>query len=51
MPEHTKRALIVVDVQNDFCPRPVHCVQDIAGAEFHADLFENIHIRTIEEQH
>jgi nicotinamidase/pyrazinamidase len=92
-----KRALIVVDVQNDFCPGgslavaqgdevvpplnklikeflergepvfksrdwhpattkhfadfggtwPVHCVQNTKGAEFHPDLLDNIHIRTI----
>lgn len=92
-----KRALLVVDVQNDFCPGgalavaegdqvvpplnrlieeflkrgepvfrsrdwhprqtkhfkefggtwPVHCVQDTKGAEFHADLIDDIHIRTI----
>lgn len=95
--EKSKRALIVVDVQNDFCPGgtlavaqgdevvaplnnlmreflergepvfktrdwhqpttkhfadyggtwPVHCVQNTAGAEFHADLLDDIHIRTI----
>jgi nicotinamidase/pyrazinamidase len=93
----TKRALIVVDVQNDFCPGgtlevargdevvaplnrliteflergepvfksrdwhpsntkhfadfggtwPVHCVQNTKGAEFHPDLIDDIHIRTI----
>lgn len=92
-----KRALIVVDVQNDFCPGgalavpggdgvvaplnrlikeflehgepvfksrdwhpaktkhfaayggtwPVHCVQDSWGAEFHPDLFADIHIRVV----
>jgi nicotinamidase/pyrazinamidase len=92
-----KRALILVDVQNDFCPGgalavahgdevvpplnnladqflrrgepvfrtrdwhppktkhfadyggtwPVHCVQDTKGAEFHPDLVDDIHIRTI----
>lgn len=92
-----KRALIVVDVQNDFCPGgalavahgdevveplnqliteflergepvfksrdwhpaktkhfkdfggtwPVHCVQNTKGAEFHPDLIDDIHIRTI----
>jgi nicotinamidase/pyrazinamidase len=92
-----KRALLVVDVQNDFCPGgalavaegdqvvaplnklieeflkrgepvfksrdwhpqktkhfadyggtwPVHCVQDTKGAEFHPDLIDDIHIRTI----
>ena len=92
-----KRALLLVDVQNDFCPGgalavaegdqvvpplnklienflergepvfrsrdwhprqtkhfaeyggtwPVHCVQDTKGAEFHPDLIDNIHIRTI----
>jgi nicotinamidase/pyrazinamidase len=91
------RALIVVDVQNDFCPGgalavahgddvvvplnnlireflergepvfksrdwhppntkhfadfggtwPVHCVQNTRGAEFHPDLIDDIHIRTI----
>ncbi len=93
----TKRALIVVDVQNDFCPGgslavshgdevveplnrlieefltrgepvfktrdwhpsvtkhfaqfggtwPVHCVQNTQGAEFHPDLLDDIHIRTV----
>ena len=92
-----KKALIVVDVQNDFCPGgalavaegdkvvrplnrlieeflqrgepvfktrdwhpkqtrhfkdfggtwPVHCVQDTEGAEFHPDLVDDIHIRTV----
>ena len=92
-----KKALLVVDVQNDFCPGgalavaegdqvvaplnqhikeflkrgepvfksrdwhprqtkhfaehggtwPVHCVQDTKGAEFHPDLVDDIHIRTI----
>jgi nicotinamidase/pyrazinamidase len=92
-----KRALLVVDVQNDFCPGgslavahgdevvpplnklieeflehgepvfksrdwhpektkhfaafggtwPVHCVQNTKGAEFHSDLIDDIHIRTI----
>jgi nicotinamidase/pyrazinamidase len=92
-----KRALLVVDVQNDFCPGgslavahgdevvsplnklieeflehgepvfksrdwhpektkhfaafggtwPVHCVQNTKGAEFHPDLIDDIHIRTI----
>ncbi|MEA2204852.1 MAG: nicotinamidase/pyrazinamidase [Blastocatellia bacterium] len=92
-----KRALIVVDVQNDFCPGgslavahgaevvaplnqliaeflergepvfksrdwhpantkhfaaqggiwPPHCVQNTKGAEFHADLLDDIHIRTV----
>ncbi len=92
-----KKALIVVDVQNDFCPGgalavgegdkvvaplnklieeflkrgepvfksrdwhpaktkhfadyggtwPVHCVQGTKGAEFHPDLLDDIHIRTI----
>jgi nicotinamidase/pyrazinamidase len=92
-----KRALLVVDVQNDFCPGgslavahgdevvpplnklikeflehgepvfksrdwhpektkhfaafggtwPVHCVQNTRGAEFHPDLIDDIHIRTI----
>jgi nicotinamidase/pyrazinamidase len=96
-PEAKKRALIVVDVQNDFCPGgslavahgdevvpplnrliqeflergepvfrsrdwhpentkhfsafggtwPVHCVQNTKGAEFHPDLIDDIHIRTI----
>lgn len=95
--EAKKRALIVVDVQNDFCPGgslavaqgdevvpplnnlikeflergepvfrsrdwhpantkhfkdfggtwPVHCVQNTKGAEFHPDLLDSIHIRTI----
>ena len=95
--EAPKRALIVVDVQNDFCPGgtlalahgddvvaplnhliteflergepvfksrdwhppntkhfadfggtwPVHCVQNTRGAEFHPDLIDDIHIRTI----
>lgn len=95
--EATKRALLVVDVQNDFCPGgtlavahgdevvpplnrliteflergepvfksrdwhpattkhfadfggiwPVHCVQNTKGAEFHADLIDDIHIRII----
>ncbi|MGI8918847.1 MAG: nicotinamidase [Pyrinomonadaceae bacterium] len=95
--EAKKRALIVVDVQNDFCPEgslavahggevvtplnkliseflergepvfktrdwhpvdtrhfsdfggtwPVHCVQNTKGAEFHPDLIDDIHIRTI----
>ena len=26
---------------------PVHCVQGTHGAEFHPDLFDDIHIRTI----
>lgn len=97
MTSNGKRALIVVDVQNDFCPGgslavargdevvaplnklaqeflargepvfksrdwhppqtkhfadqggawPVHCVQNTKGAEFHADLIDDIHIRTI----
>ena len=92
-----KRALLVIDVQNDFCPGgalavaegdqvvaplnklieeflergepvfksrdwhpaqtkhfaayggtwPVHCVQNTRGAEFHPDLIDDIHIRTI----
>jgi nicotinamidase/pyrazinamidase len=92
-----KRALLVVDVQNDFCPGgslavahgdevvaplnelieeflergepvfksrdwhpektkhftayggtwPVHCVQNTKGAEFHPELKDDIHIRTI----
>jgi nicotinamidase/pyrazinamidase len=97
MTDKTKRALLVVDVQNDFCPGgslavahgdqivaplnkliqeflergepvfksrdwhpeetkhfalyggtwPVHCVQNTRGAEFHPDLIDDIHIRTI----
>ncbi len=97
MADKKKRALIVVDVQNDFCPGgalavphgdevvaplnkliteflergepvfksrdwhppktkhfaryggtwPIHCVQNTAGAEFHPDLIDDIHIRTI----
>jgi nicotinamidase/pyrazinamidase len=97
MANQTKRALLVVDVQNDFCPGgslavahgdevvaplnklieeflergepvfksrdwhpektkhfaafggtwPVHCVQNTKGAEFHSDLIDDIHIRTI----
>jgi nicotinamidase/pyrazinamidase len=97
MATKTKRALLVVDVQNDFCPGgalavadgdeviaplnqlmeeflergepvfksrdwhpektkhfatfggtwPVHCVQNTRGAEFHPDLIDDIHIRTI----
>ena len=97
MPEGKKRALIVVDVQNDFCPGgalavnngdevvpplnrlmseflergepvfksrdwhplktkhfaayggtwPVHCVQGTKGAEFHPQLIDDIHVRTI----
>jgi nicotinamidase/pyrazinamidase len=97
MANKTKRALLVVDVQNDFCPGgslavahgddvvaplnkliqeflergepvfksrdwhpsetkhfaayggtwPVHCVQETKGAEFHPDLIDDIHIRTI----
>jgi len=97
MSEEKKRALIVVDVQNDFCPGgalavnqgdevvpplnsliqeflergepvfksrdwhppktkhfaaqggtwPVHCVQGTKGAEFHPQLIDDIHIRTI----
>ncbi len=97
MPEGKKRALIVVDVQNDFCPGgtlavnngdevvpplnrlireflergepvfksrdwhppktkhfaiqggawPVHCVQGTKGAEFHPQLTDDIHVRTI----
>ena len=92
-----KRALIVVDVQNDFCPGgalavpegdqvvaplnklideflehgepvfksrdwhpdktrhfaayggtwPVHCVQNTKGAEFHPELIDDMHIRTV----
>src|SRR3989442_12969985 len=97
MPQEKKRALIVVDVQNDFCPGgslavphgdeviaplnkliedflepgnpvlkrrdwhppttkhfaayggtwPMHCVQETRGAEFHADLLDDIHIRVL----
>ena len=97
MSEEMKRALIVVDVQNDFCPGgalavnqgdevvpplnrliqeflergepvfksrdwhppktkhfaiqggtwPVHCVQGTKGAEFHPQLIDDIHIRTV----
>src|SRR2546423_14898349 len=97
MSESTKKALIVVDVQNDFCPGgslavaqgdevvaplnrlikefldrgepvyktrdwhpaqtkhfavyggtwPVHCVQDTAGAKFHADLLDDPRITVI----
>lgn len=97
MSSSTKRALIVVDVQNDFCPGgalavgqgdevvaplnklieeflergepvfksrdwhlektkhfaayggtwPVHCVQNTKGAEFHPELIDDLHIRTI----
>ena len=97
MSSFTKRALIVVDVQNDFCPGgalavgqgdevvaplnkliveflergepvfksrdwhpektrhfaayggtwPVHCVQNTKGAEFHPELIDDMHIRTI----
>jgi nicotinamidase/pyrazinamidase len=97
MSDKNKRALLVVDVQNDFCPGgslavasgdqviapinkmiteflergepvfksrdwhtpetkhfakyggtwPVHCVQNTKGAEFHPDLIDDIHIRTI----
>jgi nicotinamidase/pyrazinamidase len=97
MTAKAKRALIVVDVQNDFCPGgslavahgdevvaplnkliaeflergepvfksrdwhpantkhfaarggiwPPHCVQETKGAEFHADLLDDIHIRTV----
>ena len=92
-----KKALLVVDVQNDFCPGgalavaegdqvvaplnrlmeeflergepvfrsrdwhppqtkhfadyggtwPVHCVQNTKGAEFHPDLIDDMHVRTI----
>lgn len=92
-----KKALLIVDVQNDFCPGgalavaegdqvvaplnqhindflkrgepvfksrdwhprqtkhfaeyggtwPVHCVQETKGAEFHPDLVDDIHIRTV----
>ena len=97
MSDKSNRALIVVDVQNDFCPGgalavahgdevvaplnklireflergepvfksrdwhptqtkhfaayggtwPVHCVQDTKGAEFHPDLLDDMHIRTV----
>ena len=97
MSESKKKALIVVDVQNDFCPGgslavaqgdevvaplnklikefldrgepvyktrdwhpaqtkhfavyggtwPIHCVQDTAGAEFHADLLDDPRITVI----
>jgi nicotinamidase/pyrazinamidase len=97
METEMKKALIVVDVQNDFCPGgalavaqgdevvtplnrlieeflsrgepvfksrdwhppitkhfaayggtwPVHCVQGTKGAEFHPDLIDDIHIRSI----
>ncbi|MEP6742498.1 MAG: nicotinamidase [bacterium] len=97
MASQTKKALLVVDVQNDFCPGgslavahgdevvaplnrliqeflergepvfksrdwhpettkhfqayggtwPVHCVQNKKGAEFHPDLIDDIHIRTV----
>jgi nicotinamidase/pyrazinamidase len=97
MSSSNKRALIVVDVQNDFCPGgslavaggdevvaplntlieeflergepvfksrdwhpdktkhfaayggtwPIHCVQNTKGAEFHADLIDDMHIRVI----
>jgi len=97
MSSERKRALIVVDVQNDFCPGgalavphgdeviaplnqliedflergepvfksrdwhppttkhfaayggtwPVHCVQETKGAEFHASLLDEIHIRVV----
>ena len=97
MTANSNRALIVVDVQNDFCPGgslavahgdevvaplnkliraflergepvfksrdwhptqtkhfaayggtwPVHCVQDTKGAEFHPDLLDDMHIRTV----
>lgn len=97
MPKQKTRALIVVDVQNDFCPGgtlavsqgdevvaplnkliaeflergepvfksrdwhtpqtkhfqayggtwPVHCVQETRGAEFHAALIDDMHIRVI----
>lgn len=97
MTNQTKRALIVVDVQNDFCPGgalavadgdqvvaplnklieeflehgepvfksrdwhpehtkhftayggtwPVHCVQNTRGAEFHPELIDDMHIRTV----
>lgn len=97
MSQEKKKALIITDVQNDFCPGgslpvtqgdevigplnklaqeflargepvfkirdwhkpdtrhfakyggiwPVHCVQNTAGAEFHPDLIDDIHIRII----
>lgn len=97
MSNQKKRALIVVDVQNDFCPGgslavphgdevikplnklieqflergepvfksrdwhppttkhfaayggtwPVHCVQQTKGAEFHSELFDDMHIRVV----
>jgi nicotinamidase/pyrazinamidase len=97
MSQEKKKALIITDVQNDFCPGgslpvtqgdevigplnklareflargepvfkirdwhkpdtrhfakyggiwPVHCVQNTAGAEFHPDLIDDIHIRVI----
>lgn len=97
MVNEKKRALIIVDVQNDFCPGgtlavahgdevvgplnelakeflarsepvfksrdwhtpntkhfadhggtwPVHCVQNTKGAEFHPELIDDLHIRTI----
>ncbi len=97
MANEKKRALIIVDVQNDFCPGgtlavargdevvgplnqlareflergepvfksrdwhtpttkhfadyggtwPVHCVQDTKGAEFHPELIDDLHIRTV----
>lgn len=97
MSDKSNRALIVVDVQNDFCPGgalavahgdevvaplnklvreflergepvfksrdwhpaqtkhfaayggtwPVHCVQETKGAEFHPDLLDDMHIRTV----
>lgn len=97
MTNQNKRALIVVDVQNDFCPGgalavaagdqvvaplnklieeflqrgepvfksrdwhpeqtkhfkayggtwPVHCVQNTKGAEFHPELIDDLHIRTV----
>jgi len=97
MTNQSKRALLVVDVQNDFCPGgalavaegdqvvaplnklieeflergepvfksrdwhpaetkhfaahggtwPVHCVQNTRGAEFHPELIDDMHIRTV----
>jgi nicotinamidase/pyrazinamidase len=97
MTNQSKRALLVVDVQNDFCPGgalavaegdqvvaplnklieeflergepvfksrdwhpaqtkhfaayggtwPVHCVQNTRGAEFHPELIDDMHIRTL----
>jgi nicotinamidase/pyrazinamidase len=96
MSSSTKRALLVIDVQNDFCPGgalavaegdqvvaplnkliaeflergepvfksrdwhpaqtkhfkphgnwPAHCVQNTKGAEFHPELIDDMHIRTV----